>query len=184
MVSELISCGSGTLIVMVAWTRSCVAFIRHRCQIAGTEFCSNTRQCQFGIRTLLMWDCMGIYECCLNLFLLVLVAGVFRHCRRVESFFEDSHGLSTVHCVASHSENTIALWLWQVSLLQFPSNSRPRWTVIVLCLCLCWNHVEGARRRGFFIGVVLSVPVQGIRVFETLLEMIFFFVGMSVSLFF
>ena len=84
MVFEVISCGSGTLIVMVAWRRSCVAFLRHRCQIAGAEFRHRHTSVPIWHSHAFGVDCRGIYECCLKLFLLVLVAGMFRHCSRVE----------------------------------------------------------------------------------------------------
>ena len=125
MVSELISCGSGTLIVMVAWRRSCVAFLRHRCRIAGTEFFSDTRPCQFGIRTHLVWDCMGIYECCLKLFLSVLVAWTFR---------QDSP-LFTV--LLRIRKNMVAMLLGEASPTAVAVNSRPREKIIVLyCVCV------------------------------------------------
>ena len=46
-------------------TSHCVAFLRHRCQVAEAEFCTGTRRLQRGVRTRLALEWMGDDECCL-----------------------------------------------------------------------------------------------------------------------
>ena len=136
------------------------------------SFCSDTRQCQFGIRTHLVLDCMGIYECCLKLSLLVLVAWIFRQdsplfivLRRIRKTWLPCCWGNLHHCSCRQQ------------------SAKGENHCIVLCLCL--NHVEEARRRGFLMGAC-SARCENVfssflyqseagrsRVFETPLEFIF-----------
>ena len=90
----------------------------------------------------------------------------------------------------------VATWLGQASLLQFPSTvGQGGSDFFVLCFCL--DNVEEARRLGFLMGacsarcedVFSSFRTSSRRVglvclTLTLLEMIFFFMVMSVCVFY
>ena len=126
----------------------------------------------------------------LDVVLLVLVADIFLHCSRVKRLLKinmDSPLFTGMLRIRNGYHVVRASLATEV-----PVTSRPRWKVMCVCAWTMWETPDGlvsswARVRHCAKASFLrSVPVQGglSRVFETLLEMIFFFVVMSVIFFF
>ena len=145
MASELISCRSGKLIVTVAWRRSCVAFPCASLSNRGSGVLQRHTSVPTWHSHAFVLGLYGYFRGLLEIFFCKCsLLGFSAIAAEFEILLKIHMDSPFFHCDASHSENMVAMWLWQASLPQFPSTvGQGGSDFFVLCFCL--DNVEEAR---------------------------------------